>query len=239
MPNWKIRILVFAIIAVPMTWYGYQYKAGSGAMATTISILATLGLSSLVLLAAEPENFPPSISKHFTSVQGTSSNMRMSSSWLIYPVIISPILPILTAGMLAGLFDHSFPDRPSWDLHYALLGALCLALLVFLILFIPVGLWCAVSQNHVMWAWTYFGKDSWVREYSDAKMVEYAITNGSAGGPVVTISYGDGEGMRRTAKLKFRNLVDCTREEFGDLLAGYLGEPERRVLSPTTGNMFW
>lgn len=108
-----------------------------------------------------------------------------------------------------------------------------MALLVFLVLFIPVGLWCTVSKRHVVWAWTYFGKDLWVRKYANAEMIEYSLTNGSAGGPVVTISYGSGEGAEPTAKLKFRNLVDCTRDEFGDLLSGYLGEPERRVLSPT------
>lgn len=203
-------------------------------MATTISTLFTLGLSSFLLLASEPKHFPPRLAKHFTSVHRTHSGIRMSSSWLVCVLIIPPILPIISTGMLAGLFDHSFfPDRPTWNLYYTLLGALCLALLIFLVLFIPVGLWCTVSQNHVVWAWTYFGKNAWVREYSDARLVEYASTNGSAGGPVVTISYDSGESEEPTAKLKFRNLVDCTRDEFGDLLSGYLGEPERRVLSPT------
>lgn len=161
----------------------------------------------------------------------------MYSSWKCCVLVIGPIVPILSAGMLAGLFDHSFfPDRPTWELHYTLLGVFSLALLVFLVLFIPVGLWCTVSKNHAVWAWTYFGKDVWVREYAKANMVEYALTNGSAGGPVVTISYADREGEESTAKLKFRNLVDYTREEFGDLLSGYLGEPERRVLSPSKKN---
>ena len=209
-------------------------------MATSISTLFTLGISSILLPGTESAHFPERLGRYFTRIDSASSGLRMNSSWRACVLVIGPIVPLLTSITLAGLFDHSFfPDRPTWELHYTLLGALCLALLIFTVLFIPVGLWCTVSQNHVVWAWTYFGKDVWVREYSDAAMVEYASTNGSAGGPVVTISYSGGEGKRPTAKLKFRNLVDCTREEFVDLLAVYLGEPERRVPAPTTGNMFW
>ncbi|MGP9723720.1 hypothetical protein ACT3SZ_06865 [Corynebacterium sp. AOP40-9SA-29] len=228
------------IVAVPMTWYGYQYKAGAGAMATTISTLFTLGISSILLPGTEPAHFPERLGRYFTTIRRTSSALMMASSWKSCVLVIGPFIPLLISITLAGLFDHSFfPDRPTWELHYTLLGVLCLALLIFSVLFIPVGLWCTVSQNHVVWAWTYFGKNVWVREYSDATMVEYARTNGSAGGPVVTIRYGSSEGEQPTAKLKFRNLVDCTREEFGDLLTGYLGNPERRVTSPTKGNMFW
>lgn len=97
---------MFTAIAVPMTYYGYEYKSGTGTLPTTISTLSFLGIASIILPGTEPSHFPRRLAKYFTRIERTPSELRMFASWKSSMLVIGPLAPIITAIMLAGLFDH-------------------------------------------------------------------------------------------------------------------------------------
>lgn len=199
-----------------------------------IGSLFGLGLSALFLSATDADSYPERLARSFTTTTKTRDTLHIQSTWLFMFLVAGPALPIIVCIFLAGVFDHSFfPNRPGHEPIYTSLGVICGIGLLYIIPIFSYGFRCDVSEKHVVWVSTYFGKDARVREYINVRIVEYALTNGAAGGPVVTIEHDKEGGGRSMSKLKFRNLYECSREEFGDLLTEFLGEPERRTIYPT------
>lgn len=230
MKSFIIRIVLFVVAAVPLVWFFYLPNADT--LGRVISVGIGLGIAALFLLATEPRQFPDRLANSFTTVDNLQHKLRIESTWIAPLIAIGPLVPILASATLAGLFDHSFfPSRPGNGPVYYSLGAVTGISLAFVCCFIPSGFRCTVSKGHVTWVATYFGRDLRTVEYPNARIDSFAPDNGAGGGPVVTIRYDAEQHGTATAKLKFRNLVDLTPEQFHEALSEYLVDESRHNAS--------
>lgn len=209
---------------------------GQGALKEFVA--GSLGVaiaSPFTLLAITAQSFPDRVARSFTRVTEFSSGLSIESTWLCSFAVLAPALPMLALGFYIGVFDQDFfPDRTGWGPKYSLLGISSGAMALLLLFYSKVGFRCKVSKDTLLWTWTFFGKKLWVKDLKNARMVEYSQrSENGLGGPTPTIEYRVAGGRRKTTKIHFRNLYDISREDFGDLLAYYLGEPERKVEVPT------
>lgn len=229
-------MVLFIIVGIPLTWFGYEYRAGDGAIPTLFSMLFFFGLAAVfTLFADEAKSYPDRLAKSFTRVVRVSSGLRIESTWVCALVVIAPVLPVVIFSVYVGFFDHSFfSDNAEDDWKYTVIGYIAASGLVFLLLAIGTGFRCEISKGHVSWAWSYLGRYFRSKEFNNVHMVEYSQSGEVGyGGPTPTIAFDGKNGKRSIARLRFRKLYRCSREEFGDLLAEFLGEPECRTLVPT------
>lgn len=230
MKSFIIRIVLFVVAAVPLVWFFYLPNAD--ALGRVISVGIGIGIAALFLGATEPRSFPDRLAKSFTMVSKSPNGLHIESTWLFWILVMGPLLPVLAVVFAAGVFDHSFfPSRPGNHLIYTMLGLFCGATFVFLMACMPSGYRCTVSKGHVRWVTTYFGRALRTVEYPNARIDSFAPDNGAGGGPVVTIRYDTEQHGTATAKLKFRNLVDLTPEQFHEALSEYLDDESRHNAS--------
>lgn len=233
MRNWKLRIICFLVALALLSWGFYDPPSEKGVLHSAISLMIPLGLACLFLYASDSEAYPEFLARSFTSVTHFGDKLQIRSTWLCPTICLAPVIPILIAAFLCGVFDHSFyPDSGRHVLLYTPIGYASLFFLIILLLLMPTGLRCTVTQNSIIWDRTYFGQIVRKRQYNNVRIIEYSLTNGQGGGPVLIIEYGE-MGRVRKKSLKFQNLYRCSRENFGNILAEFLGEPERCTAIPT------
>lgn len=221
MKSFIIRIVLFACLVIPLTYLAF--RENSGPLTTGVDLGFSLGIASVAFVAIRPDELTDWLAKAFSMFARSGDGLYISSTWLFWVFTAGPILPILGAVFVAGIFDHSvFPDRPGNHLAYTLLGVGGGVFFVFFSLVVPSGFRCMVSKGNVKWVTTYCGRALRAVEYPNARIVNFEPDNGAGGGPVVTIRYDAEQLDTATARLKFRNLVGLTPEEFHEALSEYL-----------------
>ncbi len=198
-----------------------------------MGIFFPFALSILLAVAVYPDDYPDRLARSFTAITPRRNTLYIRATWLSMALAIGPIVPILICTSYIGIFDHYYFPYYVSILERYFIGIVGITSLSLVLILICSGFHCVVRKNYVRWIWTFFCRDIRSEEYKNSTIIEYAMDNGGGGGPVVTIEYDSEDGGRATKKLKFRNLYKCSREEFCDILAEYLGPPERITSVPT------
>ncbi len=231
--NWKLRIIVFLVLLLILGWIFHPREINGDPLKLFIGWLFPISGAMLSLGATSADSYPDRLARSFTRVTSKENGVQIKSTWLCLLLVLSPTIPLFACGFLVGVFDQSFLPEHMSDLRKLFLGIASAAILLLAISLIPLGFDCRIKNKYVAWFSSYFGITIKSSEYKNSTIIEYAMENGGGGGPVVTIEFDDGEGGRKTRKLRFRNLYKCSREEFCDILAEYLGPPERITSVPT------
>lgn len=224
---------MFFILFIPLEWWWHDTHEGQDFGKRFMDIMFPFALTVLIVGAVDAESYPDRLARSFTTITSNGNGIYIRALWLSATLSMGPAVPLMLCCSYVGIFDHSFiPDYVSKFKSY-LLGYSAAAILFLGIILMCLGFHCTVNKNYVRWVTNFLGIDFRGKEYKNARLFEYALYNGGGGGPVVTIEYEDSDGKRKMKKLKFRNLYKCSREEFGDILAEYLGQPERITEIPT------
>lgn len=233
--NWKIRLGLFIPLAVILVKFFSKEDAESPLLSNFIVILMSVGIVGIfTMLGVKPEHFPECIARSFTRVVPRPHGVVIKISCISSIALLWPVCMVLLGGFLIGIFDQSFYSYyPGWEIKYQLYGIASFIVLVGLLYASSIGCRCDISDNKVLWTPKRFGINFPTRTFNNVRISEYAMSNGYGGGPVIAIEYDGEKGKRQTTNLTFRNLYHCSREEFGDIVAEFLGEPERRTVVPT------